>query len=449
MAFKNYLFQNALRLVLLALNLYLIFWWQARYPFGFTTAFLIALLLGQLWAFLRYQYQLVAELRKFFEAVQYDDLSVRFELAQKGAAFAELEQGFQAFLQKRKEHLVHSKRQEDLLGMIVHYIPLGILVLDQQKRVLQHNPRFAELIDVPVYQDWQQLAKKLPSLAALVGDFDFQGRKLWLSPNNKEFSLELRRIQAGEESYYLLSMDAIGAAIEEREWEAWHQLIRTLAHEVMNSVTPVISLSETINSMVEDDQGCLVQVGDLEQSDLEDIHEALRTIIRRSKGMLSFVDDYRKLTQLPAPQPSLISVQDLLQDCAALMQADAQKKGATISVAAEPQSLAIRADRKMIEQVIINLVKNALAALKHNEPGEIKLLGSYSEQGPLLSVADNGEGIIPEHRSRIFVPFFTTRKNGTGIGLSLSRNIMRRHQGDLRVESVPGEGAVFKLCFCE
>jgi two-component system nitrogen regulation sensor histidine kinase NtrY len=333
--------------------------------------------------------------------------------------------------------------------MILENINLGVMLIDDSGSIIISNDKCLEMLEIPAFKKWQRVADRLPQLAKALGDFDFSGRKLWVrgeSSSAEEFYLDLQSIQMNGSDFHLLSIGTMRHALEEKEMEAWHRLIRILAHEVMNSVTPVVSLSETLLEMILKDRK-LKAPSDLNEEDLTDMNEALKTIIRRSKGMLSFVEQYRRLSQLPAPDKSLVAIKDLFDDVLQLLKREATSKNINLYSRLEQNRLAVKADKKMIEQVLINLIKNAFLALEHQENPFVELSAELQHDGLVVCVRDNGEGIDPDLITQIFVPFFTTRKTGTGIGLSLSKNIMKLHQGDLKVQSVPGEGSLFRLCF--
>lgn len=398
-----------------------------------------------------YQRKLLVETQKFLEAVRYGDLSSSFRLASSGKAFAELEQEFNRMLAIIHKSKVQGDHRDQILGLILQHLNLGILLVDEEGRILLSNEKCQELLDIPGFQNWKRLAERLPDLNQVIGQFDFTGRKLWSRETGsgvEEFYLDLQHIDLAGMNYHLISIGTMRHALEEKEMEAWHRLIRILAHEVMNSVTPVVSLSETVQAMIQEDGG-VKKPENLSEEDLHDMHEALRTISRRSKGMLSFVEEYRKLSQLPAPEKKIVSVQELFEEVVQFMQPEAESHKIELTYRLSQNRLAIKADKKMIEQVLINLIKNAFPALENKEAAFIELSADLLEEGVNIYVRDNGEGIDPDLLSQIFVPFFSTRKSGSGIGLSLSKNIMKSHQGDLKVQSVKGEGTLFRLCFCE
>lgn len=449
MNFRSFNLQAALRVLLLVVSIGLLFHLHHAYDLIFIEIVLILVILGQSLEMGLYQRKLLLETRKFLEAIRYGDLSARFELAQQGRAFAKLEEDFNRLLQIIHESKVKGDHRDQILELIMANLSLGVLLVDEDGKILLINEKCQELLDIPAFQEWKRLADRLPELDRILGDFDFSGRKLWSRHEgeiNEEYFLDLKHLQLAGRPYHLISIGTMRHALEEKEMEAWHRLIRILAHEVMNSVTPVVSLSETLRSMILEDQRPK-KPEDLSAEDLNDMDEALKTIIRRTKGMLSFVEEYRKLSQLPAPEKTVVAVQELFDDVVSLMQKEAEDRQVKLHCRLQQNRLAVKADKKMIEQVLINLIKNAFPALEQKENAFIELSAELREEALIMHVRDNGEGIEADLISQIFVPFFTTRKSGTGIGLSLSKNIMKSHQGDLKVQSAMGEGTLFSLVF--
>ena len=223
--------------------------------------------------------------------------------------------------------------------------------------------------------------------------------------------------------------------VAEAETEAWQKLIRVLTHEIMNSIAPIISLSETVteraasNGMNERDYGIMLQ--------------AMQTIHRRSKGLLSFVENYRKLTRIPVPAMHLFTVSSLFDDLKGLYPSG----DIHFSFSIRPADLRLYADRTMIEQVLINLLKNAAEACSEQNMPQVKINAFLREGMPVITVSDNGSGIVPEALDKVFVPFFTTKQGGSGIGLSVCRQIMNRHGGSISVTSEADRGTVFTLQF--
>ncbi len=244
------------------------------------------------------------------------------------------------------------------------------------------------------------------------------------------------------ENLKLISLQNIRSELEEKEMEAWQNLVRVLTHEIMNSVTPISSLATSLEQEVSAGKS-------LDKEQIEDLQLSLQTISRRSANLINFVREFRSLTHIPKPRPENILVRNLLDEVHQLFKKDLHEKQIHCSVNIQPDDLTIEADKTLIEQVLINLIKNAIQAFDETTSNKhIVIKGYYNErQRPVISIADNGPGIEPEALEKIFIPFFTTRKSGSGIGLSLSRQIMRQHHGTLTVKSEPGKGATFYLRF--
>lgn len=232
----------------------------------------------------------------------------------------------------------------------------------------------------------------------------------------------------------LISLKNIHSVLERNEMEAWQKLIRVLTHEIMNSITPIISLSETLS-----ERGIPSQLGEKEYSVML---QAMQTIHRRSKGLLEFVENYRRLTRIPAPIRTQISIAELFTDLKKLFPEE------EFQFEVPSPELKLNVDRTQIEQILINLLKNAREACSRKSDKKIQVKARKLSAGnTTLTISDNGEGILPDVLDKIFVPFFTTKTSGSGIGLSLCKQIMTLHEGSINVKSEVGKGSSFILTF--
>jgi signal transduction histidine kinase len=230
--------------------------------------------------------------------------------------------------------------------------------------------------------------------------------------------------------------------------EAWQKLVRVLTHEIMNSVTPISSLANTVEGEIVNYLDHSEGKPDISKEDMEDIHLAVQTIQRRSDGLIRFVNDFRSLTHTPEPKFEMVSVMELFDQVTVLLKHDMESNQINFIVNVKPQNLALTIDPELIQQVLINLIKNAVQALQERENKIIELQAFQDEKNSTLFVVkDNGPGIDEEAQTKIFIPFFTTKKSGSGIGLSLSRQIMRQHNASLSVKSKIDEGTEFILRF--
>jgi signal transduction histidine kinase len=235
--------------------------------------------------------------------------------------------------------------------------------------------------------------------------------------------------------------------LEEKELEAWQNLIRVLTHEIMNSITPIASLASTANRLLGNTSSNLEKYPELRES-VQDVSQAITTIESRSQGLLKFVESYRKLTRIPKPEFEIVALRDLFSRVVPLMQAKFDERGIRFSQRIEPETLEITADLHLIEQVLINLLQNALDWTVTKPDGEVTLNASMGTTSrPIIQVIDNGPGIQKEALEKIFIPFFTTKPEGTGIGLSLSRQIMQMHHGSISAVSEGEKHTVFTLKF--
>jgi signal transduction histidine kinase len=226
--------------------------------------------------------------------------------------------------------------------------------------------------------------------------------------------------------------------------EAWQNLIRVLTHEIMNSVTPIASLASTVNDLLVAPKSG----GEVTADAVGDMRGAVQTIQKRSEGLLHFVDAYRSLTRIPRPNFKIFRITELFNGVEQLLRASFKEKTVTLNIKVEPESLELTADPEMVEQVLINLLLNAIQSLDGKPDAKIELNSRLDERGRVvIQVTDNGPGIIPEVLEKIFIPFFTTKPEGSGIGLSLSRQIMRLHRGTITARSEPNAATVFTLRF--
>jgi len=269
--------------------------------------------------------------------------------------------------------------------------------------------------------------------------------------NNSEvlhLALYATEFKLGGQKFSLVSIQNIHSELEEREMDAWQKIIRVLTHEIMNSITPIASLASTINELVKESYKDMSEEGEPDTEALGDIHQALQTIQKRSQGLLRFVDAYRNLTLIPKPNFQMFQIKELFARVEKLMQANFSNKAVKLNVSIEPESLELTADPGLIEQVLINLLLNALQAVETKKDAQIDLGARLDGRGKIIiQVSDNGPGIDKENLEKIFIPFFSTKEGGSGIGLSLSRQIMRLHKGTISVNSEPNVHTVVTLLF--
>ena len=277
-------------------------------------------------------------------------------------------------------------------------------------------------------------------------DFDQKLFQLTNEREKRQLAIKATAISLENQNLLLVVVQDIHKELDEKETDSWVRLIRVLTHEIMNSVTPLSSLAATVETNLVDNIEDDVPI---EKEELEDIYLAVQTIKRRSEGLIRFVSDFRNLTRIPEPKLQEIEVSKVLDHISLLLKHEMASKNIDYIVNLTPKGLMFNVDKELIDQVLINLLQNAIHALDENERDKVLILNAFiNEYGrPTLTIRDNGVGIDEEALGKIFIPFFTTKKQGSGIGLSLSKQIMRKHGGAITVKSVMNEGTEFTLRF--
>lgn len=375
----------------------------------------------------------VDALEDFFAAINYEDFTRRFV---EDDVDAELKDAFNRILERFQDARAERDLQAGYLDTVVRHVPVPFLAARSDDSISLVNNPARRLTGLPAIQHLDDLALLDPGLPDELRAIR-AGQQRLVQTRLREIPVELRvsvseiRMEGDVERLY--SIENLSGELSARESSAWRNLIRVLTHEIMNTLTPVTSLAQTTATML-DDPGAAQ----------DDIREAIATIGRRSEGLISFVSTYRELLHLPVPDPEPLQVAALFRDLVILN----QEKLAGIDVQHDvvPESLAVTADRQLLDQVLINLMKNAIDAVSGSAEPTIRLAGRLDFGRTVLVVADNGPGIPAAILDQVFIPFFTTKRDGSGIGLSLSRQIMTAHNGDIVVAS-SAAGTEIKLIF--
>lgn len=450
MAFDRFHLRVLLRVGLLLANAFLLAYVLLELRLWFTSASLLFLALLQGMELGRYVTRTNRELTKFIQAIQYADYSVRFPTGNAGNSFSELYTTFNEVLDLFKKVRVEKEAQYQLFKHLLEQIPIGLITVKDDGEITLMNQAAMDLLGTPNPKTFDRLRKRVPDMLLRVDDLRQGGRRLVeveVNGSPREFSIDVTPLQLLGKSYTTIAFQDIRDEIEQKEVDAWHKLIRILAHEIMNSITPVTSLTGTMKSLLTNEEGKPRKHGELDDEVIEDVIMALNTIHRRSLGMLEFVEDYRKLTKLPAPDLATIRAVELFDHVLGLWKAALAERGIVPRVHVSNKKLLVRCDAKLIEQVLINLITNAIYALRDTENPVLRFSADQEQGKVVIRVSDNGMGIDKDKMDNIFIPFYTTKNEGTGIGLSLSKNIMRLHNGSIHVRSSPGTETVFELRF--
>ena len=455
---KRFSIQIILRILLILASCLLFAFFFSK-TYWFTLVGISVLILLQVWSIIRYVNTTNYSLVKFLDALKSEDHSVYFSPSQKGKSFALIFKDFNTIIKIFKKNKLEKEAQLKHFEQILEHVNLGIISIkkedlfeDQSKNeILFLNKAVGEILHLPQHKYWHRIAKQLPWFAAEVKALQDGGKQLVERKNQAEqrrFSLEVINVRFLDTPYLIITFQDIHSEIEQKEIEAWHNIMRVIAHEMMNSFTPISSLAATIKLITEDNStGALLKASELDNEEIEDINLAASTIKKRSIGLLDFVEDYRSLSNLPAPQTKHVNIKEFLISIERLMKPVLDEHHIFFKNGAVPSKATLMIDSKQIEQVFINLIGNSFYALEETIKPFILIECQIKASHTILSITDNGKGIQPEIMSQIFIPFFTTRKNGSGIGLSLSKDIMKQHKGQLLVSSEPNVNTVFSLVF--
>jgi two-component system, NtrC family, nitrogen regulation sensor histidine kinase NtrY len=413
---------------------------------------LVLVLVIQVVLLLRYMNRINRDLTNFFGAISSDDSSIVYKKVASSRSFERLYSLFDLVNYKIQRLKIENTERSFYLQHLVENAGIGILSFKSGGKIDILNPSARVLLNVPASKNirhlddldeeiMKQLKPLVPARQHLVR-FRLNEELTPLAVRVTEFIIQGETIR-------LLTFQNIKLELEENELVSWQKLIRTLTHEIMNSVGPISSSIRTIKSFYQVNPGETgIERIRLTDETITDTVRGLDIIDERAQGMMEFVDKFRSLAIVPALHPAEVRVCDLLHGIKLLFTAETSSRLIKLSVRVDPESLVATADKQLIEQVLINLVMNSIQALDDQKSKQISLSAFMDYAGRVwIQVSDNGSGISEEISDKIFVPFFTTREKGSGIGLSLSRQIMRMHGGMISYKSTPGKETVFSLVF--
>jgi signal transduction histidine kinase len=450
MVYKKFRFVCATRIILLSLTIVTLIFLSLNTNLYASMIIVTALVVYQVYALVRYVDTTNRELSRFFDAMSHSDFSQSFINRKMGKSFEGLNTAFSGVIKKFQEARAEKEAHFRYLQTVVQHVGIGLISFLPDGEVGLLNSATKKLFGISHLKnikDFSRLDDSLPNTLLRLQPGEKSLLKLNINNDPLQLAVYATRFQIQENRYTLVSMQNIGQELEENELESWQKLIRVLTHEIMNSVTPISSLASTVNKMLsEEGFEYYKKYGELEA--VEDIRDAVETIERRSDGLLHFVDAYRTLTRLPTPNFQIFEVSNLFKQIQLLMQPRVDEKKISFKTELDPESVELTADPEMMEQALINLLTNSIQSVEDKSDAKIELtaqLDDYSRV--IIEVTDNGPGIPEEVKEKIFIPFFTTKKEGSGIGLSLTRQIMRLHGGTITVNSIPDKGTVFRLKF--
>ena len=380
---------------------------------------------------------------KTISSILQDDFSSDFSKHKFNSTYNELFTLYETLKNKQNEQVT----RDIIYRSILNNIESGVIILQKQEKdwsIFLMNDYFSSHFNVPKVSKWKYLKNQLPSLCEIIEEDDFHEIKtsieLSINEQSKQtFVLQASRTEIFGQDYFIVLLDSIQNVVEKKEKDAWINLMKVISHELLNSITPIRSICQNLEDLVEQDS--------LSTEDLEDIKNSVQTMLRRSDHLQKFVEGYRKLAMLPSPKKEKAELQHLVDNCIQTMNPLFKKNNIEVTNAVAPNIL-INVDSQQIEQVIINLLTNSINALENSNLKQISISAEAKNNRIFIKVSDSGKGIEKEIEEKIFLPFFTTRTEGAGIGLTLSKNIIEAHGGYISHKS-ENNTTVFEISLVE
>ncbi|MGW8121248.1 sensor histidine kinase [Roseivirga echinicomitans] len=449
MSFKNFRFAIIVRVILITATMLLL----GYVAFGTenqVNIFFISLAIAvQVYLLIRAVEKTNREISSFLNSIKYDDFTATYPNVGHSASVDRLYSEFNNVIRKFREIRADKEANYHYFRTIVQHVGIGLITFNKKGDIQIINSSAKKLLGVEGINNIFELSKVSPKLVESLMKLKTGGSDLvnfTQDGTHTQLSIYVIELMLRGEEFKLVSIQNIQSELEEKEMDAWQNLIRVLTHEIMNSVTPLSSLAATVKDNLVDNIEDDVPI---EKEELEDIYLAVQTIERRSQGLIRFVTDFRNLTKIPQPKVATESVSKVLEHIQVLFKYEMAAKNIKTSFSVEPVNLTFSIDKELIDQVMINILQNAIHALEESTEEKHIIVRAFVNEynRPTIVIRDNGCGIDEEALSKIFIPFFTTKKQGSGIGLSLSKQIMRKHGGGITLKSVMNEGTEFTLRF--
>lgn len=450
MAYKT--FSSALlgRLVILLLIALAVVWLaiSGTYYAGLTIATsLLCLAALELWRFIS---KTNKELSRFLDAARYSDFSQRFNFSGTGAGFDELGEIFTSILENLRKLRSEQETDRRRLKALVEHVPVPLLSIHQDDSITLHNNAARRLFGASAVSQvkdllqfgtgfHQAIIETVPGKRELV-TFVHDGMEQQMTLASSEVVVDASR-------ELLVSLQDIQSELDLMQAEAWQDLVRVLTHEIMNSITPISSLARTATDLADDLIDRLDDDSPVEE-DITDIQSAVATVARRSDSLTQFVNSYRQLTRLAPPEKERVPIAELFDHVCKLAVAEWSDDRVELNVQTTPKGLEVHADRNLLEPILLNLLRNAWQATADTTSPRISLTAFLNRRGHVvMEISDNGPGVPADISRKIFVPFFTTKQTGSGVGLALTRQVMIAHRGYVTLGESESGGARFNLIF--
>jgi signal transduction histidine kinase len=447
MTFKNFEYRIFARMVLIFVTLTAAAYFVIKGPLVYLVL-LAPLIIYQAFEFYRFHHKAYEELNQFVESIHYRDFSRNFDVKHAPVQLQPLRKGFNEINSAFKVISKEKETQYQYLQKILELVDTGIISYKvDDGLVVWMNESLKKMLQLPYLKTIHSLTKrdeKLYNEIVSLKPGETRIATAHLEKSSFKILLSATAFQTEGEKYKLIAFQNVDEALDETESKAWQKLLSVMTHEIMNSIAPISSLADTLKNRLQQSMSTL----DNSAGSVDDLELGIETIKRRSEGLLKFAETYRNLNKIVAPDLKKVYVRDLFENLSQLMQPTLDQKNIEMEIVLKDTDLVLEADTNLIEQVLINLIVNSIEAVKDRDDARIILSAFRASTGKVVvKVSDNGIGMPEEVSDKIFIPFFSTKKNGSGIGLSLCKQIMMLHKGNIQVQSVERKGTSFALQF--
>jgi len=446
MIFKRYQERILIRVLLMFITLSGASFLMVKGRYEFLSA-LVPVIIFQLVDFYNFHRKAQMEVEQFVESIHYRDFSRYFDVKQAPVELQSLRQGFNEINTTFKHISRERETQYQYLQKILELVNTGILSYEHKSGDISWmNEAFKNMLGIPYLKTIHSLERRDVNLYQEILNLrPGENKVVTLTKDGTSFKtlMAATAFQTDGKIYKLIAFQDVNEALDEQEAKSFKKLLSVMTHEIMNSVAPIASLAETLSHRLQASAALL----DGQPGALDDLQIGVGTIRRRSEGLLKFAETYRNLNKITTLNLTKIYVRDIFENLHVLMEPTFEQKGIEMEIILKDPDMTLDADVSLIEQVLINLVVNAVEAVKESAEPTITLMGTTYNGRPMVKVADNGTGMSPEVMDNIFIPFFSTKKTGSGIGLSLCKQIMLLHKGNIQVQSIEGEGSSFLMQF--
>ncbi len=414
----------------------------------FSSVGILLVLLLQIYGLIRYVNKTNAKLARFIIQLKNQETTGRFSGTELDSTFSGLTNSFDSIIEDISLNRRDAESKLVFYENIIQNVASGVIALNEKNQVVLFNTAAVKLLNIDPPVTFSKMQAEFPALLKELSQMNPGEAKLLLAEVQHDlvqFSFRLNEYILPGEHIRLYSFQNIKAELDDKELDSWQKLIRVLAHEIMNSITPVSTLTGVIKNTVSTPGNSLKPIDSFTHGQIKEIYETTQMIELRVNDIFNFVQNYRSLTSLPTPTLKTIQINKLFEKMSnAYFVSDSMIK---TEIKVQPTDLTLLADEKLLVRMLDNLIVNAIHALQDISEPRIHLKAFKAKERVNIEVIDNGCGIPADIKDKIYIPFFTTKDNGTGIGLALIKQIMRLHSGEISVQSEPGRGTAFTLIF--